>query len=179
MGLEGSELVKAVCPGTFDPVTCGHLDIIERAARLFDQVFVVVFRNPEKLPLFEVQERVSMLEESTRHLKNVSVNASDGLLVEYARKVGAKAIVKGLRAVSDFEYEFQMALMNRKLDPDVETMFVATSTEHAYLSSSMVKMLAGFGACTRGLVPPGVDEMLRRKFRQGAAARRAGPNGPA
>ncbi|OGS69622.1 MAG: pantetheine-phosphate adenylyltransferase, partial [Firmicutes bacterium RBG_13_65_8] len=103
---------------------------------------------------------MEMLRESTAHLSNVTVDSSDGLLVDYAGKVGAQVIVKGLRAVSDFEYEFQMALMNRKLASEIETMFVATATEHAYLSSSMVKMLAGFGGCTQGLVPPGVEERL-------------------
>ena len=154
---------KAVCPGTFDPVTNGHLDIIDRASRLFEHVYIVVFKNPEKSPWFDVEERVEMLRESTSHLANVSVDSSDGLLVDYAHRVGAQVIVKGLRAVSDFEYEFQMALMNRKLDSRIETMFVATATEHAYLSSSMVKMLAGFGGCTKGLVPPGVDQRLRRR----------------
>ncbi|MDP2872696.1 MAG: pantetheine-phosphate adenylyltransferase [Bacillota bacterium] len=155
---------KAICPGTFDPVTNGHLDIIERAARVFEQVFVVVFRNPSKAPLFEVEERTAMLEEATAHLANVVVDSSDGLLVHYAHEVGAQVIVKGLRAVSDFEYEFQMALMNKKLDSGVETVFLATSSEHAYLSSNMVKMLAGFGACLEGLVPPGVEDRLRRRL---------------
>lgn len=170
-------MAKAVCPGTFDPVTNGHLDIIERAARLFDQVFVVVFQNPEKSPLFDVKERVWMLRESTGHIPNVSVGESNGLLVDFARKAGAQAIVKGLRAVSDFEYEFQMALMNKKLEPGIETLFVATAAEHAYLSSSMVKMLAGFGACTRGLVPPVVHERLRRKFESGPAPEQPRPDG--
>lgn len=156
---------KAICPGTFDPVTNGHLDIIERAARVFEQVFVVVFRNPAKAPMFEVEERTAMLEEATAHLPNVIVDSSDGLLVHYARRVGAQVIVKGLRAVSDFEYEFQMALMNKKLDSGVETVFLATGSEHAYLSSNMVKMLAGFGACIKGLVPPGVEDRLRRRLK--------------
>ena len=157
---------QAICPGTFDPVTYGHLDIIERAARLFDHVFVVVFRNPSKAPMFDVDERVEMLREAVGHLTNVSVDASDGLLVEYARSVGAQVIVKGLRAVTDFEYEFQMALMNKKLDERIETLFLATATDFAYLSSSMVKMLVGFGASTEGLVPPGVEVRLRGKLAQ-------------
>jgi pantetheine-phosphate adenylyltransferase len=160
---------KAICPGTFDPVTNGHLDIIERAARVFDQVFVVVFRNPAKAPMFEVDERADMLREATAHLSNVVVDSSDGLLVHYAREVGAQVIVKGLRAVSDFEYEFQMALMNKKLDSEIETVFLATGTEHAYLSSNMVKMLAGFGACIRGLVPPGVEDRLVRRLKSPSA----------
>lgn len=153
-------MAKAICPGTFDPVTNGHLDIIERAAHVFEQVYVVVFRNPAKAPMFGIDERLEMLREAVGHLTNVVVDASDGLLVEYAAGVGATVIVKGLRAVTDFEYEFQMALMNKKLSPAIETMFLATAAEYAYLSSSMVKMLAGFGASVRGLVPPGVESRL-------------------
>ncbi len=156
-------MARAICPGTFDPVTNGHLDIIERAAEVFEHVYVVVFRNPAKSPMFEVTERMAMLTEATGHLPNVTVDSSDGLLVEYARGVGAKVIVKGLRAVSDFEYEFQMALMNKKLARDVETMFFATATDYAYLSSNLVKMLAGFGACVKGLVPPGVESRLMER----------------
>lgn len=153
-------MAKAICPGTFDPVTNGHLDIIERAAHVFEQVFVVVFRNPAKAPMFAIEERLAMINEAVGHLPNVVVDTSDGLLVEYASQVGASVIVKGLRAVSDFEYEFQMALMNKKLAPAIETMFFATAAEYAYLSSSMVKMLATFGASVRGLVPPGVESRL-------------------
>lgn len=160
---------KAICPGTFDPVTNGHLDIIQRAARTFSHVYVVVFRNPAKAPMFELEERVAMLNEATADLDNVSVDSSDGLLVAYARSVKAQVIVKGLRAVSDFEYEFQMALANKKLDPGIETLFMATAAEHAYLSSNLVKMLAGFGACIDSLVPPGVEQRLRS-----AAARQGG-----
>jgi pantetheine-phosphate adenylyltransferase len=151
---------KAICPGTFDPVTNGHLDIIERAARVFEHVFVVVFRNPAKSPMFGVDERMEMLREAAGHLPNVTVDSSDGLLVEYAKAVGAQVIVKGLRAVTDFEYEFQMALMNRKLSTDIETVFLPTAVDYGYLSSNMVKMLAGFGASTNGLVPPGVQRRL-------------------
>jgi pantetheine-phosphate adenylyltransferase len=154
---------KAICPGTFDPVTNGHLDIIERSAKVFEHVFVVTFRNPAKAPMFDVDERAAMLREATGHLPNVTVDASDGLLVEYAKAVGAQVIVKGLRAVTDFEYEFQMALMNRKLSSDIETVFLPTATDYAYLSSNMVKMLAGFGACTSGLVPPGVERRLAER----------------
>jgi len=155
---------RAICPGTFDPVTNGHLDIIERAAKVFDHVFVVMFRNPAKTPMFDITERMEMLREATGHLPNVSVDASDGLLVEYARSVGAQVIVKGLRAVTDFEYELQMALMNKKLANEIETVFLPTATDYAYLSSNMVKMLAGFGACTRGLVPPGVESRLAQRL---------------
>jgi pantetheine-phosphate adenylyltransferase len=132
---------------------------------VFDQVFVVVFRNPAKAPMFEIDERLGMLREAVGHLPNVIVDSSDGLLVEYAAQVGASVLVKGLRAVSDFEYEFQMALMNKKLAPDIETMFFATAAEYSYLSSSMVKMLAGFGASVRGLVPPGVESRLLQRGR--------------
>lgn len=154
----------AICPGSFDPVTYGHLDIVERAARLFDRVVVVVFTNPQKTPLFSVEERVAMLAESTRHLPNVEVDASDGLLSEYASRRGAQVIVKGLRAVSDFESEFQMARINKKLAPGVETVFMMTSNEYSYLSSSIVKEVARFGGCVRDLVPEAVAARLRAKF---------------
>lgn len=154
----------AICPGSFDPVTFGHLDIIERAARICGKVIVVVFTNPQKTPLFSVEERVEMLEEVTRHLANVEVDSSSGLLSDYALKRGAEVIIKGLRAVSDFEAEFQMARMNQKLAPGVETLFMMTSTEFSYLSSSIVKEVARFGGCVRQLVPDPVAERLRAKF---------------
>ncbi|MCL6580562.1 MAG: pantetheine-phosphate adenylyltransferase [Firmicutes bacterium] len=154
----------AICPGSFDPVTYGHLDIVERAARLFDRVVVVVFTNPQKTPLFSVEERVAMLAESTRHLQNVEVDSSDGLLSEYASRRGAQVIVKGLRAISDFESEFQMARINKKLAPGVETVFMMTSNEYSYLSSSIVKEVARFGGCVGDLVPEAVAARLRAKF---------------
>ncbi len=154
----------AICPGSFDPVTFGHLDIIERAARIFDQVVVAVFTNPQKAPLFTVEERLQMLRESTGHLTNVEVDASEGLLSDYAVRRGAQVIVKGLRAISDFETEFQMARMNKKLAPSVETLFVMTANEYSYLSSSLVKEVARFGGCVSELVPEAVAARLRAKF---------------
>jgi len=157
----------AVCPGSFDPVTNGHLDIIERAAAVFEHVVVGILNNPEKKALFTIDERVEMLKECVSHLSNVTVDSFSGLLVEFARAHGAIAIVRGLRAVSDFEFEFRMASMNRKLAPDIETFFMMTSNEYAYLSSSVVKQVASFGGCVRGLVPPIVEKRLRDKFLSG------------
>lgn len=159
----------AVCPGSFDPVTNGHLDIIERAASVFDYVVVGVLNNPEKESLFTIDERIEMLKESVAHLQNVSVGSFTGLLVKFARDCGAVTIIRGLRAVSDFEFEFRMASMNRKLAPDIETFFMMTSNEYAYLSSSVVKQVASFGGCVRGLVPVVVEKRLRDKFRSGKA----------
>ena len=156
--------MRAVYPGSFDPVTAGHLDIIERAARIFDHLVVTVFNNPGKEPLFSVEERVAMLREVTSHIPNVEVDSSRGLLIPYVRKVGARVIVKGLRAMSDFDYEFRMALMNKKLDPDVETVFILTSSQYAYLSSSLIKEVASLGGCVTGLVPPAVERRLRQMW---------------
>ncbi|MEW6546339.1 MAG: pantetheine-phosphate adenylyltransferase [Bacillota bacterium] len=156
--------MKAVYPGSFDPVTAGHLDIIERAARIFDHLVVTVFNNPSKQPLFSVEERVTMLREVTSHLPNVEVDSSQGLLIPYVRKVGARVIIKGLRAMSDFDYEFRMALMNKKLDPEVETVFILTSSQYAYLSSSLIKEVASLGGCVTGLVPPSVERRLRQMW---------------
>lgn len=157
-------MAVAICPGSFDPVTCGHLDVIERACRIFDTVVVAVLRNPSKQPLFAVEERVEMLKEVTAHLPNVKVDSFSGLLVEFARAHGARVIIKGLRAVSDFEYEFQMASINRKLAPEIDTIFVMTSNEYAFLSSSAVKQVASLGGCVRGLVPFQVERRLRERF---------------
>jgi pantetheine-phosphate adenylyltransferase len=154
----------AICPGSFDPATLGHLDIIERTARIFDKVLVVVFPNPQKAPLFTVDERLDMLREITGHLPNVEVDCSAGLLSEYAMEKGAEVIVKGLRAISDFEAEFQMARMNKKLAPAIETMFMMTSNDYSYLSSSIVKEVARFGGCVRLLVPETVAARLREKL---------------
>lgn len=158
--------LTALCPGTFDPATNGHLDIIERAARRFDAVVVGVLDNPAKQPLFSAEERVRMLEEATSGLANVQVAAFSGLLVEAARSVGADVIVKGLRAVSDFEAEIQMAQMNRAL-AGVETLFMTTSPAWSFLSSSLVKEVARFGGDVGGLVPPAVLERLRERLRGG------------
>ncbi|MFA4030259.1 MAG: hypothetical protein GDYSWBUE_001901 [Candidatus Fervidibacterota bacterium] len=157
-------VTRAVYPGTFDPITNGHLDVIERAARIFDELIVAVATNPAKQPLFSLEERALMVREACAHLPNVSVETFNGLLVEFARSIGAKVIVKGLRAISDFDYEFQMASMNRKLAPDIETVFIMTSLEYAYLSSSLIKEVAMLGGCIEGLVPPPVLPRLREKL---------------
>jgi pantetheine-phosphate adenylyltransferase len=156
--------LTALCPGTFDPVTNGHLDIIERAGQRFDSVVVGVLDNPDKRPLFDVRERVGMLEDVTAELSNVSVTSFTGLLVESAKTVGADVVVKGLRAVTDFEYEIQMAQMNHAL-AGVETLFMTTSPAWSFLSSSLVKEVARFGGDVSGLVPPIVAERLRDKLR--------------
>ena len=151
--------LTALCPGTFDPVTNGHLDIIERARRHFDTVVVAVLDNPAKEPMFSVEERVSMLKEATAGLRNVEVASFSGLLVEFAKERGSPVIVKGLRAVTDFEYEIQMAQMNRRL-ADVETFFMTTAPNWSYLSSSLVKEVARHGGDVSGLVPAVVAERL-------------------
>lgn len=154
----------ALCPGSFDPVTLGHLDIIERAARLFERVLVVVFVNPRKTSLFAPEERVAMLREVTSHLPNVDVDASGGLLSEYAMRVGARVIVKGLRSMADLEAESQMAWMNQQLAPGVETVFLMGSSHYGYLSSSLVKEVALLGGPVDQLVPKVVTERLRERL---------------
>lgn len=144
----------AVCPGSFDPVTLGHLDIIQRASRLFDKVIVLISVNAAKTPSFSATERMLMIQSVTEDLDNVVIDILDGLLADYVRDVGAIAIVKGLRAVSDFEYEFQMALANKKLYAGAETVFLTTSAENMYLSSSVVKQIASFGGDISHFVPP-------------------------
>lgn len=158
---------RGLYPGSFDPVTNGHLDVIVRAARLFDELLVTVFLNANKQALFSVDERAQLLREVTADIPNVRVGTHQGLLSRYASQQGALTIVKGLRAVSDFEAEFQMALMNRKLEGKVETMFMMTASEYAFISSSLVKEVARFGGCLDGLVPPLVAERLRERFAGG------------
>ena len=155
--------LTALCPGTFDPVTNGHLDIVRRAAALFDRVVVAVVDNPSKEPLFPTEERVAMLEEVLGDLDNVEVDSFSGLLVDYARRKEIGIIVKGLRAVTDFDYELQMAQMNRKLT-EMETSFVPTSPEWSYLSSSLVKEVARYGGDVSGLVPDLVLRRLKEQF---------------
>lgn len=145
--------IIAVCPGSFDPVTVGHIDIISRAAQMFSKVVVVVMQNRAKSPSFTVEERMEMLREATAELGNVTVDSFDGLLAEYTEKIGAGAIIKGLRAMSDFEYEFQMALTNKKLNPNTETVFLTTRAENMYLSSSMVKQIGSMGGDISDFVP--------------------------
>lgn len=154
----------AICPGSFDPVTNGHLHIVSRAAAMFDRVIVVVMANQNKQPLFSAVERVELLRRATADMPNVEIETYDGLLAEYAREKNASVIVKGLRAMSDFEYEFQMALTNRKLNPDVETVFLATSAEHMYLSSSLVKQVAKLGGDIHEFVPSCIVKDILEKY---------------
>ncbi|MDQ0339195.1 pantetheine-phosphate adenylyltransferase [Caldalkalibacillus uzonensis] len=158
--------IKAVCPGSFDPVTYGHLDIIQRAANVFDHVIVAVLNNSSKKPLFTVEERMELLREVTRDMSNVEVDSFNGLLIDYMKKKGANTIVRGLRAVSDFEYELQVASINRKLDDSIETFFMMTNNKYSYLSSSIVKEIAKYHASVSDLVPPEVEEALMKKFGQ-------------
>jgi pantetheine-phosphate adenylyltransferase len=154
----------AVCPGSFDPITYGHLDIIRRGAKVFDQVYVVVLNNSAKNPLFTVKERISLIQEVTKEIPNVMVDEFSGLLVEYAKSVNANAILRGLRAVSDFEYEMQITSMNRFLNDHVETFFMMTNNQYSFLSSSIVKEAAKYNGNIRELVPPIVERELMRKF---------------
>lgn len=151
----------AIYPGTFDPVTCGHVDVVQRAARVFDRLIVAVADNAAKAPLFTVPERVKLLTEVTCEYDNVTVTSFQGLSVDFARSQGATVLIRGLRAVSDFEYEFQMALMNRHLAPDIETVLIMTDAEKAFLSSSTVKEVARLGGNVHGLVPDAVEKALQ------------------
>lgn len=154
----------AIYPGSFDPVTNGHLDLIERGEKMFDLLIVAVLQNAEKQPLFSVQERVEMLGEVTKPWSDVEVDVFDGLLVDYARKRGAGVILRGIRAVSDYEYELQMALMNRKLEPRLEAVFMMPAEAYSYLSSRLVREIATLGGSVQGLVPPPVEQKLRDKL---------------
>jgi pantetheine-phosphate adenylyltransferase len=158
-----SKPVTAIYPGSFDPVTNGHLDLITRGAQIFDQLIVAVAPNLEKEPLFAVKERVEMLESLTFEWKNVEVDTFNGLLVEYARSQNASVIVRGIRAVSDYEYELHMAMMNRKLEPEIETVFMLPAEPYSYLSSRLVREIARLGGPVKDLVPPIVAERLRAK----------------
>ena len=155
--------VIAIYPGSFDPVTNGHLDLIARGAMIFDKVVVAVTRNPEKDPLFEVKERIEMLEAVTFDWKNVEVDVFEGLLVDYARTRGAGVILRGIRAVSDYEYELQMAMMNRKLESQIETVFMLPAEAYSFVSSRLVKELARLGGPVKGFVPALVEQRLRAK----------------
>ncbi|HVA93932.1 MAG TPA: pantetheine-phosphate adenylyltransferase [Candidatus Dormibacteraeota bacterium] len=155
--------ILAIYPGSFDPVTNGHLDLIERGAKIFDRLAVSILRNFDKEPLFTLEERVEMLREVVRPWRNVEVGVFSGLLVDYARQREASVILRGIRAVSDYEYELQMALMNRKLNPNVETVFMMPSVNYSYLSSRLVREIAHLGGPITGLVPPLVEERLRAK----------------
>lgn len=154
----------AVYPGSFDPITNGHLDIIERSSKIFDKLIIAILSNPDKKnPLFNVEERIELIKKSTEYIKNVEVESFDGLLVNYMKRRNASVIIKGLRAVSDFEYELQMAHMNHKLDPNVETLFMMTNAQNSYLSSSIVKQVGQFKGCIKGLVPDVIlDDVIRQ-----------------
>lgn len=157
-------LVRAIYPGSFDPLTNGHLDLIERGSKIFEELIVAILRNPEKDPLFTVVERREMLEEMVRPFVNVRVDIFEGLLVDYAMKMNAKAVLRGIRAISDYEYELQMALMNRKLQPQLETVFMMPAEAYSYLSSRLVKEIFRLGGSVTGLVPGLVEQKLREKF---------------
>lgn len=154
----------AVVPGSFDPVTKGHLDIIRRAADVFDVVYVAVLNNSAKQPLFTIEERKALIKEVTKDLPNIQIETSSGLLIDYAREKNAKAIVRGLRAVSDFEYEMQITSMNRVLDENIETFFIMTKNQYSFLSSSIVKEVAKYGGNVSELVPACVEQALKQKF---------------
>ncbi|HEY1801687.1 MAG TPA: pantetheine-phosphate adenylyltransferase [Terriglobales bacterium] len=156
--------IIAIYPGSFDPLTNGHLDLIERGSKIFDELVVAILRNPDKNPLFSVAVRRYMLEELTAKFKNVRIDSFDGLTVDYAIKVGATAILRGIRAISDYEYELQMALMNRKLHPELETVFMMPAEKYSYLSSRLVREVARLGGNIQGLVPEMVEQRLKEKF---------------
>ncbi len=158
--------MKALYPGSFDPLTLGHLDVIERGAHLFDGLVVAVLRNPSKNPCFSVEQRIEQIRSATAHLHQIEVAAFDGLTVEFAERCGAGVILRGLRALSDFEYELQIAHTNKSLAPELETLFLATATAHSFLSSSVVKEVARFGGPVGHMVPTGVAEDLLRLFNQ-------------
>ncbi len=156
----------AVYPGTFDPVTNGHLDLADRGRRHFDRLVIAILGNEEKEPLFTVDQRIQLLREAVADWDNVEVDSFDGLLVDYARKVGATMILRGIRAVTDLEYEMQMAMMNRRMDPKLETVFVVPSETYSYVSSRIVREVASLGGSTEGLVPQNVEVALSRHFKR-------------
>lgn len=155
---------SAIYPGTFDPITNGHLSIIDRASTIFDKLIIAILNNPQKEPLFTIEERIDMIRKSLNGHRNVEVDTFDGLLVDYAVEKNANVILRGLRALSDFEYEFQMALMNRKLNRDVQSIFLMTDYKWFYISSTIIKEAASLGGNTSGLVPEIVDKRLKEKF---------------
>ncbi len=155
--------VRAIYPGTFDPLTNGHLDLIARGSKIFDHLVVAILNNSEKQPLFPVQERVEMITEATREFGNISVSTFDGLLVEFARQQQAQALLRGIRAISDYEYEFQMALMNRRLAPQLETVFMMPAEKYSYVSSRLIREVFRLGGSVEGLVPPSVVERMQAR----------------
>jgi pantetheine-phosphate adenylyltransferase len=166
--------VKAIYPGSFDPPTNGHLDLIERGSKIFDELVVAILRNAEKDPLFSESEREAMLRAITSRFKNVSIATFDGLLVDFVREQSAHAVLRGIRAISDYEYELQMALMNRKLDKDIETVFMMPAISYSYLSSRLVKEVYRLGGSVKGLVPELVEERLREKVNSNKKSRKSG-----
>lgn len=159
--------VRAIYPGTFDPMTNGHLDLIARGAKIFDHLVVAVLSNSEKETLFPIAERVEMLTDATREFGNISIGTFDGLLVEFARQQKAQALLRGIRAISDYEYEFQMALMNRRLAPQLETVFMMPAEKYSYVSSRLIKEVFHLGGSVEGLVPPIVLDRLRKRYSGG------------
>ncbi|MDR0838220.1 MAG: pantetheine-phosphate adenylyltransferase [Oscillospiraceae bacterium] len=157
---------NAVYPGSFDPITLGHLNIIRRASRIFDKLYVCVMANSSKQPLFTCEERMDMIRRTVRHFGNVEVDTSDDLLVKHARELDAKVVIKGLRAVSDFDFEFQMALANKIIEPNIETLFMASSGKYTYLSSTVVKEMAKYGADLKEFVPREIIDDILRKINQ-------------
>ena len=166
--------MRALYPGSFDPLTLGHLDLIERSARLFDGVVVAVLQNPNKSAAFSLEQRLGQIRQATAHLEGITVGSFDGLTVDYAKACGAGVILRGLRALSDFEFELQIAHTNKSLAPQVETLFLATAVHHSFLSSSVVKEVARFGGDVRHMVPPGVASDLARLFNRDASTSDAG-----
>lgn len=152
----------AVCPGSFDPVTNGHVDIFERASAIFDEVVIGVFHNPNKKPMFTMEQRVELLKEATKHIKNIRVEAFSGLLNDYVKQQNANVIIRGLRATKDFEYEYQRALLMKKIDSEIETVFMMTSHEYSFISSSGIKELAKFNGNIKGLVPECVELKIKQ-----------------
>ena len=155
---------KAIYPGSFDPVTLGHLDVIERASKLFDHLIIGVLNNSAKTPLFSIEERVNMIQEATKHIPNVEVKSFGGLTVDFAKECEAHAVVRGLRAVTDFEYELQIAQLNRVINPNIDTVFLTTDLKYAYLSSSSVKEVAAYGGDISNFVTPAVEAEVKKKF---------------
>lgn len=161
---------RAVYPGSFDPITSGHVDIIQRGLKIFDEILVAVLENPKKKPLFSTKERINMIQDFFVDNRNIEVKAFDGLLVEFAKNNDANIVIRGLRAISDFEYEFQMALMNRKLDSEIETLFMMPNLSYSFLSSKLVKEIFMLGGGLKDLVPEHVEKKLKEKFKKSAHA---------
>lgn len=156
----------AIYPGTFDPITNGHIDLVKRGLRIFDEVIIAIATAQKKQPLFTISERLRLIKDAVRGLKNVKVEAFSGLLVEYVESKKGVAVIRGLRAVSDFEYELQMALMNRRLDRNIETVFMMPSEEYTFLTSTIIREVASFGGSVKGLVPEAVESALKEKFKK-------------